>query len=259
MELFYHHFGQGAKLIILHGLFGISDNWVTIGKRLSEKYEVYIPDLRNHGRSPHSSVFTYPAMIEDVYDFYIQHGIQKAVLIGHSMGGKVAMNFALEYPEMLEKLIVVDISPRTYPYRQQHVEMIQAMSSVDFDLLITRTAVEDHLRAYITDEKIRLFVLKNLYRLDRGRLEWRLNLEAISANLDAIFEGLSAQSGFEKETLFIKGSLSSYITEEDIPLIKTYFPHSQISTIEGASHWVHSDKPGELCAVFSSFLGKECE
>ena len=258
MELFYHNFGKGKNLIIIHGLFGISDNWVSIAKSLSANFNVYIPDLRNHGRSPHSQVFNYDAMTDDLLEFMDSHAISSAILIGHSMGGKLAMNFALEYPQMVEKLVVVDISPRNYPYRQQHLKILEAMESADFNLLISRNDVEEYLKRSIPDTKTRLFILKNLHRLEKGRLGWRLNTEAISNNLELIFEGISGQKVFDKPVLFVKGSLSDYILDDDIPLIKNYFPDANLIAIEGASHWVHSDKPEELCTALSVFLGKSC-
>ncbi len=259
MDLFYHEFGEGDNLIILHGLFGISDNWVGIGNNLSERYRVLIPDLRNHGRSFHSSVFNYPSMVEDLTEFFDAHIDGKAIVIGHSMGGKAAMNFALEYPEKVEKLIVVDISPEAYPYRQQHVHIIDAMKSVDFNVMKSRKDVDAHLKTLIKDERIRLFIMKNLYRLDRGRLDWRINLDAISLNLDSVFEGITHRSSYSGDCLFVRGGLSDYIIDEHIPAIMTLFPNAVIQTIEGATHWLHAEKPEELCSIFSEFLGRECK
>jgi esterase len=259
MKLYFHKFGSGEPLVILHGLFGISDNWVTVGKRLAEKFTVYIPDLRNHGRSPHSQVFNYHAMVDDLLEFFDDHSIDKAIIIGHSMGGKVGMNFALEYPSAVEKLVVVDISPKAYPYRQQHVKVIEAMMVVNFDTFTTRASVEKRIREFINDNKVVQFMMKNLYRLERGRLGWRLNVETISNNLDAIFGGVDEEAVLYKKTLFIKGGLSDYITNEDKTVIGKIFPHSEIRVIDGASHWVHSDKPAELCLMLSQFLGQKCE
>ncbi|MBK6345640.1 MAG: alpha/beta fold hydrolase [Bacteroidales bacterium] len=258
MKLFYRHFGEGPPLIILHGIFGISDNWVTIGKRLAEKFSVYIPDLRNHGQSPHSPTFNYAAMADDVLEFIEAHELGKPVIIGHSMGGKIAMTFALEHQDMVEKLIVVDISPRRYPGRNVHFDMIGAMMEVDFEHIRTREEVEKFLTERIPDQRIRLFVMKNLYRKTRHSLDWRLNLPAISSNMDYVFEGIDSTEVYNGATLFVKGGKSDYITGMDTGLILKNFPKAYIQTIEGASHWVHADAPDELCKLFSGFLGKDC-
>jgi len=258
MKLFFRHFGEGPPLIILHGIFGISDNWVTIGKRLAEKYSVYIPDLRNHGQSPHSPTFNYPAMADDLLEFIEDHKIEKPVIIGHSMGGKVAMTFTLEHQEMVEKLIVVDISPRRYPGRNVHFDMIGAMMEVNFEHIHTREEVEKFLIGRIPDQRIRLFVMKNLYRKTRHTLDWRLNLQAISSNMDYVFEGIDSNEVYKGAVLFVRGGKSDYITGTDTDLIRKFFPSAIIQTIEGASHWVHADAPEELCRLFSGFLGKTC-
>jgi len=258
MKLFYRHFGEGQPLIILHGIFGISDNWVTLGKRLAEKFSVYIPDLRNHGQSPHSPTFNYVAMADDLMEFIDEHDLKNPMIIGHSMGGKVAMTFTLEHPELVEKLVIVDISPRKYPGRNVHFDMIGAMMAVNFEAVSTREDVENLLEHTIPNKRIRLFVMKNLYRKTAHTFDWRLNLEAISANMDYIFDGVESDSIFKGPTLFIRGGKSDYIHDEDAVLIYKNFPEAHIKTIENASHWVHADAPRELCRLFSLFLGKEC-
>ncbi|MDP2424564.1 MAG: alpha/beta fold hydrolase [Bacteroidales bacterium] len=258
MELFFRKYGTGQPVIILHGLFGISDNWVAHAKRLAKEYEVFIPDQRNHGHSPHSSTFNYYALTEDLLGFMNQNQLTKAILIGHSMGGKVAMNFALEYPFMVPKLVVVDISPRAYPVSSIHQNIIAAMNSVDFDQALSRGEVEEILQAHISNRRIRLFILKNLFRKNRNMFGWRINTAGITINIDDISAGLNHEGAYPGPTLFVKGADSDYITDEDEPLIFKYFPNATIETIEGASHWVHADAPDELCRLFSSFLGKEC-
>ena len=258
MKLFYRHYGEGHPVIILHGIFGISDNWVTIGKKLAEKFSVYIPDQRNHGQSPHSATFNYFALSDDLLEFIKEHNLENPVIIGHSMGGKVAMTFALEHPEMVEKLVVVDISPRKYPGRNVHFEMINAMMDVDFDKIVSREEVSIQLAASIPNERIRLFVMKNLYRKTRNTFDWRLNLEALSANMDYVFEGVESSDTYDGPVLFVRGGKSDYIADADIPLISKLFPAFRLQTIPNASHWVHADSPSELCALLSLFLGKEC-
>lgn len=259
MKLFYRNYGSGEPVIILHGLFGISDNWVTHAKRLAEKYEVFVPDLRNHGQSPHSSTFNYHAMVDDLKEFMKDHALEKAMIIGHSMGGKVAMNFAIEHPYMVQKLVVVDISPRAYDTRSIHEDIISAMQSVNFDEVDYRKDVEEKLKSEITSERIRWFILKNLYRMNRGRLAWRINISDIAANMDQIAKGIVFDGAYPGPAMFVRGSESDYITVKDEKLILEYFPNATIETIEGANHWVHADAPDELCDLLSSFFGKECK
>jgi esterase len=258
MKLFYRHFGSGEPVIILHGLFGLSDNWVTHGKRLAEKFSVYLPDLRNHGHSPHSPTFNYPAMADDLHEFIDEHKLQNPVIIGHSMGGKVAMWFALEYPELVSKLIIVDISPVKYPDRDAHFDIISTMMSIDFDAVHSREEVSNLLSLTIPNKTTRLFILKNLYRKTRNNFDWRLNLSAISNNMDHVFAGIDVDSVYEKPVLFIKGGRSDYILSSHEPIIKKYFPNSEIETIEHVGHWVHAEAPEEICSIFSRFLEKEC-
>lgn len=258
MKLFYRQFGEGQPLIILHGIFGISDNWVTLGKRLADKFSVYIPDMRNHGQSPHNPTFNYMAMADDLMEFIEAHQLAHPMIIGHSMGGKVAMTFALEHPEMVDKLAIVDISPRKYPGRDVHFEMISAMMAVNFETAGTREEVEAQLEKSIPDKRIRLFVMKNLYRKTKHTFGWRLNLEAISANMDYVFDGIQSTGIYKGPALFIRGGKSDYINDTDAELIHQYFPEANIRTIENASHWVHADAPDALCRLFSLFFGKEC-
>lgn len=255
MKLFYRHFGQGKPIIILHGLFGLSDNWVTHAKRLAEKFSVYLPDLRNHGQSPHSPTFNYSAMADDLHEFVEEHDLKNPIIIGHSMGGKVAMWFALEYPDLLEKLIVVDISPVKYPDRDAHFDIINAMMSVNFELVHTREEVAEQLKYSITDPGTRLFILKNLYRKTKNTFDWRLNLNAISSNMDLMFAGVEVKGTYGKPVMFIKGGKSDYIKEEHTSLIMKFFPMAQITTIPEAGHWVHVDSPDGICRLFNQFLG----
>lgn len=258
MKLFYRHFGEGQPVIILHGIFGISDNWVTIGRKLAEKFSVYILDLRNHGQSPHSDTFNYFAMMDDLSEFIDEQGLVNPILIGHSMGGKLAMYFALENPEVVERLIVVDISMREYPARTQHVNMIHAMLDVDFDRVNRREEVEEQLVERIPSKAIRLFVMKNLERVDKTVFKWRINLQALSDNLEHVFEGVNHPGVFENPTLFIRGGKSDYILDADWDKIEQHFPEAHLETIAEASHWVHAEAPEHLCSLMSRFTGKTC-
>jgi len=258
MKLFYRHFGNGSPVIILHGLFGQSDNWVTVGRRIADQFTVYIPDQRNHGQSPHAPVHTYPALSDDLLEFMEEHHLERTTLIGHSMGGKAAMTFALEYPERVEKLVVIDISPRKYPERNIHTRVITEMLSIDMDSVASRGEVEGILEQKIADQRIRMFILKNLYYKVHGKLGWRLNLEAINHNLEYLFDSITSNTFYPGPTLFIKGGKSDYILEEDYPQIAKLFPQAIVKTIPGASHWLHADAPEELCFLLSSFLGRDC-
>jgi len=258
MKLFFRKFGEGQPVVILHGVFGLSDNWVTIGKRLAGNFEVFIPDMRNHGQSPHSAAFSYDAMADDLAEFLEDHALVNPILIGHSMGGKVVMKFALDFPTKPEKIVVIDISPRAYPVRQSHVQLMQAMLSVDFDTARSRREVEDQLSRLIREQKIRNIVLKNLYHINKDTLGWRLNLEVINEHTEELYAGIGSPYTFKKPALFVRGALSDYVTGEDVDLIRKNFPQAEFVTLEGASHWVHADVPGLLCRSLSNFLGREC-
>jgi esterase len=255
MQLHYKKYGSGKPLVILHGLFGISDNWVTFGKKFAELgYEVYIPDQRNHGQSPHSPSFNYLALVDDLFEFVDEHELQAAAILGHSMGGKVAMRFALENPQFVSKLIIVDISLRAYKARPHHKNILKAMKRVDFNYVDTRSLVEDLLKEDISDPKIRLFIMKNLHRIERNKFEWRLNLDALCDNLDQMFDGIEIPYPFEKPTLFIRGGASNYIIDEDIPEINKAFLNNKLFTIDGATHWVHAEAPELFYKYVSDFL-----
>jgi esterase len=242
MKLFRHEYGAGKPLVILHGLFGISDNWALVGKALAHRFRVVIPDLRNHGRSPHSDVFGYPAMMDDLLEMFVDMQIESPVMLGHSMGGKLAMHLAAEYPEMLHKLVVVDISPGTVLARQAHFAILRAMRMIDFDNLRSRKEVETALARHIPEQAIRLFILKNLVRISPDRFAWRLHLEAIEKQIDGVMEGIPESVVLPHPALFIRGGNSDYITGSDLPVIAKIFPNHRLVTIPEAGHWVHADQ-----------------
>jgi pimeloyl-ACP methyl ester carboxylesterase len=257
MKLFFRRYGDtGAQpLVILHGLYGLSDNWVTFGRRIAnEGFDVVIPDQRNHGNSPHSASFNYPALTADLDEFIDDLGFEQPALLGHSMGGKVGMRYAMERPEKVKKLIVADISPRSYGSRPQHVMIIEAMQLVDFDQVKTRAEVEAVLSKRISDTRIRQFIMKNLHWREKDQLEWKMNLEGIRNNLSQMFDTVETDLEFLKPTLFIRGGNSDYILPSDYPLIRKNFPYAEIITIEGASHWVHAEAPEQFYLLASGFL-----
>lgn len=241
-------------MIILHGLFGQSDNWLTIGKRLAEHYAVFIPDMRNHGQSGHSSSLSYEAMSDDILEFIEENNIENPVLVGHSMGGKAAMHFTLEHPQLVRKLVVIDISLRKYPERKIHTHIVSTMLSIALENFASRQEVEKVLSEKIDDARIRMFILKNLYYKQHGKLAWRLNLEAVNNSLDMLFDAVDVPGTYDKEVLFVRGEKSDYIPDEDKGLLVRSFPKAEIKTITGATHWVHADAPAELFEILTDFL-----
>jgi pimeloyl-ACP methyl ester carboxylesterase len=251
MELFHRKYGENKPpFIIVHGLYGASDNWVTLGKKLSEYFEVYILDQRNHGKSPHSNEHNYDVMADDIFEFMKLHNIEKAVLLGHSMGGKTVMTFAGKYPEMVSALIVVDISPAKYSIKkfsdkkiEKHQKIIQALNDKSILQANTRAEADNICKKYINESQTRAFILKNLKRGISG-FEWKLNVEIITKNIENILSDITLEndiSGFP--TIFIKAENSDYITENDIKVINKVFPAAEIITINNAGHWVHTEQP----------------
>jgi len=252
MHLNYKSFGQGEPLIILHGLFGTLDNWQTVAKKLAEQYWVFIVDQRNHGRSPHDPEMNYKIMAEDLQQFMEQQWIHKAFVLGHSMGGKTAMQFAIDYPEMVEKLIAVDIGP--FSKSGGHELIFDALLSIDLKNIKNRKAADDILGEKISDFGVRQFLLKNLTRDKTGNYSWKMNLPVLFSHYKEILAAVKVSDPFEGETLFISGARSNYINEEDFSSYKNIFPNAQLETIENAGHWVHSDQPEQLLQKTLNFL-----
>ena len=244
--------GEGKPLLILHGYFGMSDNWKSLGNQFSEECQVHLIDQRNHGRSFHEDEFNYEVLAEDLY-YYIKHyQLEKVNVIGHSMGGKTAMLFAVTYPELVEKLIIVDISPRMN--QPHHNAILAGLNSIDFSVQNTRTLVDKKLSELIPDLGVRQFLLKNVYWKEKGQLDYRFNLESLTENNPEVGEALPPFSVFENETLFLKGSKSDYITENEEPIIEAHFPNSKIVEIKNAGHWLHAENPKQFYAEVSDFL-----
>lgn len=256
MELFYRTFGAGKPLVILHGILGISDNWVSFGRRISASgFNVVIPDQRNHGHSPHHPVFNYYALTDDLHELIHRLELNKPVIIGHSMGGKVAMRYTLENPDLVDKIIVVDTSLRTYVRVNLHQRLIDAMLAVDFVTARSRGEVEQQLREKVGDRRLLMFLMKNLFWKERKKLGWRPNLESISYNLEAMYDGVFYSARFDRPALFIRGSLSDYVNDQDIPTIEANFPLARIATIKDGTHWVHADEPEQFFILVKEFLG----
>lgn len=254
MTLHYQHLGQGPALVILHGLFGQSDNWLTLARNVFGKhFSVYMPDARNHGESPHSDEFSQPAMIEDLRSFLDTHGITKAHIIGHSMGGKTAMGFACKYPERVDKLIVVDIAPREY-YVNQHLDIIDVMQSIDFSKMQNRNEVDEEMAKRLPEKSLRQFLLKNIYWQTKEHLAWRVNLPVIANHIEAVGDPLPTDEYFFGPTLFIRGENSNYIQGPDVEDIKLHFANAHIETIANAGHWVQAEQPQAFAEVAMRFL-----
>ena len=242
-------------MVILHGLFGMSDNWVSLAKSLADEgYQVFVPDQRNHGRSGHSKVHNYEAMVDDLLEFLDALAFENITLLGHSMGGKTAMQFAFDYPERVQKLIVADISPSASTHGSTHVTIIDRLTRIDLSAFSGRHEVAEHMKEAISNPRLRQFLQKNLYWKDRSSLGWRINLEAIRENLEEIFRPVEAGEPFDKPALFIRGGESDYVPDEDIPRIEKMFPQAKIKTIEGASHWLHAEEPEAFLREVSYFL-----
>lgn len=252
VSLFSKIYGEGRPLIILHGLFGMSDNWTTHAKAFAEKgWQVHAVDQRNHGRSPHHPEHGYDEMAADLETYIQQHNLDQPVVLGHSMGGKTVMNFAVRNPGMIAAAIIVDIAPKAYPVH--HQGFIDAMRSVNFKEATSRKAVEAVLAEQIDSPGIIAFFMKSLYWKTREELAWRFNLDALEANLNMVGEPLE-HGYYDRPTLFVAGGASGYILKEDHDKIYDHFPEAEIKTIEKAGHWVHAEAREEFGAMIQEFL-----
>jgi pimeloyl-ACP methyl ester carboxylesterase len=251
MKLHHRILGEGEPLIIMHGVFGMSDNWQSLGRKWAESYQVHLLDLRNHGRTEHSDEFSYSLMADDIAEHLDRYNLDRANLLGHSMGGKVAMLFATLYPQRTAALIVADIAPKYYP--PHHQKIINALQSLPVDEISSRSEAED-LFDQSLEEGIRQFLLKSLYWKSKGQLAWRFNLPVIARSLEQVGEPLPPNAIFEGKTLFIRGGASNYITDEDLYEIQAHFPEAKLETIEEAGHWLHAQKPKEFKSCVDRFL-----
>lgn len=245
--------GRGKPMLILHGFLGMGDNWKTLGKQFSTLgFQVHLIDQRNHGRSFHSKNFNYDVMANDLEVYCEFHELKAIILLGHSMGGKTAMMFAAQQPNLVSKLIVADIAPKFYPIH--HDDILNGLSELNFDTLKTRKEADQILSAYVPDFGTRQFLLKNLYWVTPDRLGMRINLEVLKTHVAEVGEALPEQLSFEKATLFLRGDKSEYISTEDESSIRTQFPLSKIETISNAGHWLHAENPREFYSVVERFI-----
>ena len=233
---------EAKPLVILHGFLGMSDNWKTLGMQYAtEGFEVHMLDLRNHGKSFHSNEFSYEVMVEDVLAYCMTHNLKKIDIIGHSMGGKVAMLFATTYPEKVNKLIVADIGPKYY--KPHHQVILAGLNAVDFSLKPDRTTVDEILKNHIPDFGTRQFLMKSLYWKEPGQLAFRFNLAVFNKEIEQIGVALPSNAIFNNPTFFLRGGNSNYIKDEDFEDIKNHFPNAIIETIPNVGHWLHAENP----------------
>jgi esterase len=246
---------SGKPLIIIHGFMGMSDNWKTLSLKYVEKgFRVHAVDMRNHGKSFHSDIFTYDAMVEDLLQYINTHNLGKVDIIGHSMGGKAAMFFAINYPQLLDRLVVADIGPQYYP--PHHQDVLDALNAVDFSTKPSRNELEEVMAQHLPDAGTRQFLMKSLYWVEQGQLGFRFNLPVFNAQVENIGEALPEGSNFTGPVLFLRGDRSKYIREQDLALIEKHFPHYEIKTINNSGHWIHAENPAEFLAYTLEFLTK---
>ncbi len=265
-DLHFKKLGSGHPLIILHGLYGSGSNWLSIAKKLAGICEVFLVDQRNHGRSPHHSEHNYLALMEDLRQFMDDHGLQKSMLLGHSMGGKTAMYMATHYPGRVSRLIVADMSPLSYVSKGEravhfagHEYIMNALLSLDLQDIESLRDASIKLEEAFPDIGLRQFLLKNLHKNDAGLYEWQLNLEVLLKNLDSLGDGLDPDQypseGFRQyPALFIRGENSAYISDRDVKAIKRLFPASNLVSILGAGHWLHAEQPEIFVKIVKKFL-----
>lgn len=258
MKLFFRESGSGSPLIILHGLFGMSDNWMTMAKRFSENgFHVFVPDLRNHGQSPRSEEWDFNVMAEDVFELMQDKNINRASIIGHSLGGKVAMQMTVMQPRKLSALVASDITPRKYPV--VHGNIISALDEVKIETLSSRKEAEEILSKKIDDTATLQFLLKNIYWNEAGEgkmLSWRFNLDVISKKIENGSEAIHFPGSINIPALLLRGEHSGYVSEKDISDFKKIFPLAESATVKGSGHWIHADRPEEFFNIVNAFLKK---
>lgn len=253
MKLNYKEIGTGKPCIILHGLFGMLDNWKTVGRKLSAHHHIYLVDQRNHGKSPHTEAFDYNLLAHDLLQFIETHNLDKPTIIGHSMGGKTVMEFCRQFPEYMDKAIIVDIAPKAY--KGGHEYIFEAILDVNVEAATSRKEVEQQLAPVITQPSVLAFLMKNLSRNPDGGYKWKANFKALYNNYDKILSNLPfAESGIDTEVLFIKGALSNYIQPEDEEIIHSIFTNATIEKVGNAGHWVHAQNPAKLLELIEAFV-----
>jgi len=266
MKLFYRKYGKGPPLIILHGLYGSSDNWVTIAKRISNSFTVYLPDQRNHGQSPHDNVHDYDSMNSDLFELVNELGLSKFFLAGHSMGGKSAISYAMKWPEMIYGLLIADISPFTDDMKKstaynQHLTILKTILETNITDARSRNDVEMAIADNIPSINVRGLIMKNLQRTRLNKFIWKINAQSLLNNLEKILEGLPRPEGNYVEitgfpVIFLKGEKSDYISSDEFNDILKIFPSAELRIIKNAGHWLHSENPEEVSEAILSLLNQ---
>ncbi len=254
MHLNSKTFGYGRPIVLLHGLFGSGDNLRTVASNLAIDHTVWLPDARNHGDSPHTSEMSYDLMAKDLWDFFQENQIPRASIVGHSMGGKTAMRFALQFPALVDRLVGVDIAPRQS--NPAHLEILEALQKLDLKAFAARREIEASLASSIPSLGTRRFLLKSLGRNAEGKFCWKLNLAAIAGQYPNVLAEVTSTGAlpFTGPTLFVRGALSDYLTDADRPQIQQWFPAAQIKSVAGAGHWVHADATDAFLKILRGFL-----
>ena len=258
MKLHFKKYGeQGDAVIILHGIFGMLDNWHSFASQLGQDFRVFTIDHRNHGRSPHSDRFSYEDMVDDLEEFLADQQLDRVHLIGHSMGGKAGMHFALKHPDKIGQLVVLDIGIKYYPPRHDYI--FQALCHLELNAFESRNDIDQYLSEFIPKFGIRQFLIKNVRRNQDGSFSWKMNLPVIRESYEALTEWIPTGQAFGGKTLFIRGANSSYILMDDWPGIREIFPNARLETIGGAGHWLHAEKPYELLKSVRAFLSPDID
>jgi esterase len=256
MRLNYKKIGEtGKPLVILHGVFGFLDNWLTIGKTISEQgFIVYLVDQRHHGRSPHEGSLDFPTLAADLKEFLEQQNLESPILMGHSMGGKTVMEYAVSYPDTFAKLVIVDIGPKQYP--MHHTKILEGLGALPVDKIENRQQADDFLSAYEPLLPVRQFLLKNLYRKEEGGFAWRFNVPVLTRDMAKVGTPIQATTPVETPAFFIRGEKSNYILDEDWEEILKIFPNATLETIASAGHWIHAEQPKAFVTYLLSFLNE---
>ncbi|WP_026808530.1 alpha/beta fold hydrolase [Arenibacter latericius] len=254
MEILHSNIiGKGEPIHILHGFLGMLDNWKTIGNKYAEEgFEVHLIDQRNHGKSFHSPEFNYDVLAADLDRYMTHHNIPSATVLGHSMGGKTAMLFACKYPEKVKKLIVADIAPKYYP--PHHQDILNGLNAINVREIASRQEADKRLATHISQPGVRQFLLKNLYWVEKGVLDFRFNLEVLSERMEEVGENIGTTDSYSGPTLFLRGDKSEYITDADMTEIKKHFPKANLETIDNAGHWLHAENPKQFLAKSIPFI-----
>jgi len=244
---------NGPDFVVLHGLFGSGKNWRSFAGSLEDDFQVWTLDARNHGDSPHADSMSYQQMAEDVARFFAENELENVILLGHSMGGKTAMQLALQFPDRIAALIVVDIAPVCYDHLHKQLKLIEAMQELDLAGEMSRSEIEKKLAVKIPEKRLLSFLMTNLNR-QNGQFQWRIGLEQIAAGMPDLLNYPELKSVFKGPVQFIGGENSAYLKFEYHALIRKYFPESRITMLDNCGHWLHVEQPAAFQKTVNEFL-----